>query len=307
MNARPSIMALMALLMAGLAAAAPPRREVTAAAPPAAYPDADELAARLDSIAADPQVATDASGAIAAARVSLEQLREARRADRPSWSRTTERRIHTVQVEAEAARLEAMRVELERANERLQLDLARAEAAHARAELELQRLQAQIRAEEAERLRLAADAARMEGEQAVQDAEAARAEARQAKRIASAQKQADALARKEAELAAALQAPASKGAGAQVLVADDALFEDGSATIVRSGRAEVERLAAEIAKAPASRKARIEARGPNRTLAQRRAEALRLALREAGVADARMTVQAERSDRERIRIVLHGD
>src|SRR5690606_34059988 len=108
------------------------------------YPSPEELAARIDHIAADPFVAANAAGAIAAARASLLRFGEARRAERESWARATERRIQTIQVTAEAAQLEAERERLQRGNERLQLDLARAEAARVRAELERERLQAQI-------------------------------------------------------------------------------------------------------------------------------------------------------------------
>ncbi len=162
----------------------------------------ERLASRFNQLASDPDLGNRAPAALDRARAALMQLRDARRSEREHWAYVAERRIDTARATAEAARAEDARNALQRDSDRLQLELARRDAAQARAELERQRLQAQIRAEEAERLRQQAEAARTEGEQAL---ESARAEAEQARRMAAAQARAAALAKKEAELSAALQ------------------------------------------------------------------------------------------------------
>lgn len=168
------------------------------------------LSDRIDRLAADPVLGLRAPAQLDRARSALAEFKEAGRRDRERLVYLVERRIDTAQAAAEADYLESQRTELQRENDRLQLAIARRDAAQARAELERQRLQSQIRAEEAERLAREAEAARAEGAQAAQAAEAARAEANQAKRMADAQAKATALARKEAELEAALNGKTPK-------------------------------------------------------------------------------------------------
>ena len=163
--------------------------------------DYDRLLDRFNQLATDPALGSHAPAAMDRARMALATLKEARRKEREHWIYVTERRIDAARAAAQADVLEAKQEDLQRENDRLQLALARRDAEQARAELERQRLQAQIRAEEAENARRDAEAARTEGAQAV---EAARAEADQAKKMAAAQAKATALAKKEAELEAAL-------------------------------------------------------------------------------------------------------
>lgn len=267
----------------------------------------DQLAARLDRLAADPVLGGHAAAAIARARESLLQLEEARRRDRGHWAYVAERRIETARAIAEAEVLEAERGELRRESDRLQLELARREAARTRAELERQRLQAQIRAEEAERLRLEAEAARAEGEQAALAAESARAEVAQAKRMASAQARANALKKKEAELEAAL-AGAGKGASAssQRIDVPDSLFASNKATFAGGASARFARIVTEVKAAPASERIRIEARAADAGLAGQRAAMVRKALVAGGVADTRISVEAKKAKSPSMRIVIGG-
>lgn len=165
---------------------------------------------RFNTVATDPRLANHAPGAMDRARQSLAALKEAGRGDRDAWAYVTERRIDAAQASAEAELLETQRAQLQRQNDKLQVAVAKRDAEQARAELERERMQAQIRAEEADAARRDADAARAEGEQAQQAAQAARAEADQAKRMAAAQAKATALAKKEAELEAAVNGKPAK-------------------------------------------------------------------------------------------------
>lgn len=159
---------------------------------------------RFNAVATDPRLANQAPGAMDRARQSLAALKEAGRGEREAWAYVTERRIDAAQAAAEAELLETQRAQLQRENDKLQVAVAKRDAEQARAELERERMQAQIRAEEADAARRDAETARAEGEQAQQAAQAARAEADQAKRMAAAQAKAAALAKKEAELEAAV-------------------------------------------------------------------------------------------------------
>lgn len=165
---------------------------------------------RFNAVATDPRLANHAPGAMDRARQSLAALKEAGRGEREAWAYVTERRIDAAQAAAEAELLETQRAQLQRENDKLQVAVAKRDAEQARAELERERMQAQIRAEEADAARRDAETARAEGEQAQQAAQAARAEADQAKRMAAAQAKAAALAKKEAELEAAVNGKPAK-------------------------------------------------------------------------------------------------
>lgn len=169
---------------------------------------------RFNVVATDPRLANHAPVAMDRARQSLAALKEAGRGDRDAWAYVTERRIDTAQAAAEAELLETQRAQLQRENDKLQVAVAKRDAEQARAELERERMQAQIRAEEADAARRDAEAARAEGEQAALAAQAARAEADQAKRMAAAQAKATALAKKEAELEAAVNGKPAKAKSA---------------------------------------------------------------------------------------------
>ena len=297
----PSLLAL--VLAAGVTeASAQIRREVDAP-PPAEY---DQLAARLERLAADPALGTRAPAEIARARIALQQLAEARRRDRAHWAYVAERRIETARAAAEAAVLELERDELQRDGDRLQLELARRDAAQARAELERQRLQAQIRAEEAERLRLEADAARAEGEQAALAAESARAEVAQAKRMANAQARANALKKKEAELEAALAGGSAAKSTSREISVPSSLFVQGEATFAGGASARFARIVNDVKAAPADSRIRIVSRAADAGLADRRASMVRNALVAGGVADARLSIDAGKAKSASMRIVV-GD
>lgn len=269
--------------------------------------DYQRLAERLDLLSADPVLGTHAPAQRELARAALAQLKESRRGQREHWVYVTERRIELARASAESEVLEQRRNDLQRENDRLQLGLARRDADMARAELERQRLQSQIRAEEAERMQRDAEAARVEGEQATQ---AARAEAEQAKRMAAAQAHATALAKKEAELAAALgggsPAPASRGTPAparRAMTFADSAFVAGKATFAPGASRQIEKAVAFV-KAEPTRSVRIEVAAAERSLAQQRAAAIRDALVAAGVSAKRITATGSASKAKRMEIVL---
>lgn len=269
--------------------------------------DYERLSNRLDTLAADPVLGTHAPGQMDRARAALAQLKEARRGRREHWIYVSERRIEIARASAQSEVLEARRNELQRENDRLQLALARRDAEMARAELEQQRLQAQIRAEESERMQREAEAARMEGEQATQ---AALAQADQAKRMAAAQARTTALAKREAELMAALagggaaKSPAPKAAAAgQALTLADTAFAKGKATFAPGASRQIDKAVAFVNADPA-KQVRIEVASGDRNLAQQRANAIRDALVAAGVSAKRLTAVGSASKSARTQILL---
>lgn len=270
----------------------------------------DRLADRFDRLANDPVLGQRAIGQMDRARASLAALKEAGRGDRDELAYLTERRIEIARASAETEYLEGQRGELQRENDRMQLVMARRDAAQARAELEHQRLQSQIRAEETERQQREAEAARLQGEQAT---EAALAQADQAKRMADAQAKATALARREAELSAALAgnaaaAPKGKPAAtaASSMVLSESIFAPGKATLA-SGSAKQFGKAAAFANADPSRRVRIEvSAGSDKVLADQRAKSVREALIAAGVDASRLTTAGTAGKGKRIELMLQA-
>jgi outer membrane protein OmpA-like peptidoglycan-associated protein len=273
--------------------------------------DYQRLADRFDQLVADPVLGLHAAARMDEARTSLAMLKDAGRREREHWVYMTERRIALARASAEAEVLEAQRVDLQRKNDHLQLALARRDAEQARAELERQRLQTQIRAEEAERSQQAADAARAEGEQAAQAAVDARAEADQAKRMAAAQARATALARKEAELEAAVGGKAAtspkhdSAPARRTLAVAESAFVKGNATFAPGASRQIEKAVTFVNSAPGA-KVRIDVRADTRSLAQKRAAAIRSALVAAGIKAARISTAGSASKSGHIEIALDG-
>lgn len=273
--------------------------------------DYQRLGDRFDQLVADPVLGMHAAAQMDDARSALAALKDAGRRERDHWVYVTERRIALARASAEVEVLEGQRIGLQRKNDHLQLALARRDADQARAELERQRLQAQIRAEEAERSQQAADAARAAGEQATQAAVDARAEADQAKRMAAAQARATALAKKEAELEAAVGGGAASApkksavSAARSLAFAESAFVKGNATFAPGASRQIEKAVTFVNSAPGAH-VRIEVRAAERALAQKRADAIRSALVAAGVKASRINAVGTASKSPRIEIVLDG-
>ncbi|GAP65631.1 OmpA/MotB domain-containing protein [Mizugakiibacter sediminis] len=255
----------------------------------AAKPDLDyqRLGVSLAQLAADPTLGGFAQGEQARARDALQRLRDADRKTRPHALFLAEKLIDLAVTAAQIEDAQRKVVLLEREHDRILLEASRRDAEAVRAELERQRLQNLAAAEEAARLQA-------QGEEAAQQAEQARKEAEQAHKLARAQARAAALARKEASLAEAAVAAmqgnldnlkAESGAnGRQMTLGADIFAADGT-----SLRPEAKRhlgRVIEFVQAEPAKRIRIEGHadaGGSKTLARKRADAVRAALIAAGV------------------------
>lgn len=253
------------------------------------------LSQRLVALDADPATASAAAYERLQARQAVDALGSARGRARADAQYIAERRVETAEV---AARAEVMQREVDRLDrERAELlvEASRQDAARARAEADRLRLEAQAQAEEAERLRqqaAASQAAMADIEGALTGIEGAQSARRDAARDREA-----ALARKEAELVAGRPLPASRreARGEVFTLAGDA-FGSGAATLTAGARATVEGIGAYLQALPGTR-VRVEghtdsqgAAAANQVLSERRAAAVRDALRAAGVAADRIDV-----------------
>lgn len=269
--------------------------------------DHERLSRSLAQLESDTKLGTYAAAETARAQAALAALEEnGRGKKRAHLLYLAERRVDIAWASAQVLDFENQLAELQNEHGRLQLAAARKEAEQARRELDQQRMLAQIRAEEAER---AAEEARLLGEQ---ETAAAREEAEQARRLADAQAQETALARKEAELAGAaadaLRARlenlrATRGSRGMQMTLDDVAFASGQSKLRPEARNSIAKLVEFVGQDPA-KQIRIEGHtdstgsaNANQVLSQKRAEAVRDALLEAGIEASRMTavgVGAER-------------
>ncbi len=256
--------------------------------PALAADDADvaRLQARLATLQADPQLGRLAAYEQIEARQALTVLAEARRNDRPTALYLAERRIEIAEVLASAAfaQQEAGRLELRRGE--LLLEASRRDAERARQENERLRIQAQIQAEETERLRLAAEAeaaARSDVEQTLSTVTG-----RQTAQLSAARRKEAELSRQEAELVSGAKLPASAfGTRGEVFTVPGGAYASGKSALTGDGRSAASALAAYLQIGTRS-KVRIEAYDNDGKVAQARADALRKALVDAGVASNRI-------------------
>ena len=263
-----------ALLLAALPALAAERPEVTA------------LNQRLAALQSDPQLVEFAAYERLRAQQAVAVLAKARGKQRESALYVADRRVEIAETmaRAESARREADR--LDRTRSELLIEASRRDAARARQEAERLRVQAQIQAEEAERLRVAAEAETL----ARQDAEdmLTSVAGQQAAKLSAARQKEAQLARQEAELMSGAKLPASKfDARGEVFTLGAAAFNAGQASLSAAGASSVSALAAYLQANPKA-KARIEGFGDKQTPGQRRADSVRNALQDAGVAKARL-------------------
>ena len=263
-----------ALLLAALPALAAERPEVTA------------LNQRLAALQSNPQLVEFAAYERLQAQQAVAVLAKARGKQRESALYIADRRVEIAETAArtESAQREADR--LDRTRSELLIEASRRDAARARQEAERLRVQAQIQAEEAERLRVAAEAETL-ARQDAEDMLTSVAGQQTAKLSAARQKEAQ-LARQEAELMSGAKLPASKfDARGEVFTLGATAFNAGQASLSAAGASSVSALAAYLQANPKA-KARIEGFGDKQTPGQRRADSVRNALQEAGVAKARL-------------------
>lgn len=267
--------------------------------------DWERLSRSLEQLTAEPNLGRLAAPEIERAQSALLQLKEnGKGRKRAHLLYLAERRVDIAWARAQLVDLERQQADLSREHDRLLIAAARHDAEQARLELDRLRLQSQIRAEEAERQ---AEDARLLGEQ---QTAAAQAEADQAKRLADAQARETALARKEAELAgAAVDAlrvrlnnlRAMRGSRGMQMTLEGVAFASGQSRLRSEASESIAKLV-EFVNADPGKQIRVEGHtdssgsaNANQVLAQRRAEAVRDALIDAGI------------DRQRISAVGIGE
>ncbi|KFN42625.1 OmpA family protein [Arenimonas oryziterrae] len=165
--------------------------------------DAARLAADIAALDQDPSLGDLAGLERLKARQAIAVLQAARSRDREHALFLAERWVQAAQAAAQAESLQRQSVQLDRERDQIMVEASRRDAELARHEADRLRLQSLAREEEAERLAETNEAERLAG---VASTEAANAQAAQARKLADARARETALARKEAELAAAVAA-----------------------------------------------------------------------------------------------------
>lgn len=267
-------------------------------------PPAGDYALRLQALASDPQLAAFAAFERLSAQQAVDALAKTRRSKREAAEYLTQRRVEIAEL---SARTEATRRDidqLDRERSELLIEASRRDAEAARAETERLRVQAQIQAEEAERLRQQA----AQSDLAMQDVEAALSGVTdvQAAKLKAAREREAKLAREEAELVAGGKLPASRwDERGEVFTLGGEIFAAGKATLTERGAATVRTLAAYL-QATSGSAARIEGVDPKAALAQKRVEAVRDALIQAGASrqQVRAAVGAAGKSKPRVEVVI---
>ncbi|HEU0151710.1 MAG TPA: OmpA family protein [Arenimonas sp.] len=253
------------------------------------------LAGELRTLETDPSLADLAGLERLKARQAVAAAADAKRRERELTVRLAGLRIAAARAAAEADLLASQSLQLDRERDQIMVEASRREAEQARRETERLRLQSLAREEAAQRELEAAAAAQTIA------LEAAEAETAQARKLAQARAREAELARKEAELAAAVAGgdlpdaapPPSRRDGSRTVhtLAGNA-FGSGSASLTAQAQASLRALAANLSGSGAIRiEGHTDSQGAdaaNQALSQRRADAVRRALEDAGVAASRM-------------------
>lgn len=262
-------------------------------------PAVGALNQRLLTLQADMATADVAPFEKLQAQQAIAALAKAKRKDVEDARYLAERRVAIAEAASRTALARREIDQLERTRSELLIEASRRDAARARQEAEQLRVQTQIQAEEAERLRLAAEAETL----ARQDAETALTSVagRQQQRLSAAQQNAAKLAREEAELVSGQKLPASKfdGRGEVYTFTGDA-FAAGQAALSGGARNQAKALA-EYLNIGKKGRVTIEAYDSANGVGQRRAQALKDALVEAGVAASRIQVTGKKAASTRAR------
>ena len=273
-----------------------------AVAAPAADPNATRLAASLATLDADPTLADRARLERFKAAQAVAILQVARSRDRAHALVLAEAWVAAAQDAAQAEVLLEQSRQLDRERDQIMVEASRRDAELARREADRLRMQALAREEESARLAQQQDQDRLAAEMSAADAQAANAQATQAMKLANARARETELARKEAELVAAVAAdsasdeaavPPSRRVGTgTIYTLPGSAFGSGSATLGANAQSSLRRLATLVA---GKRSLRIEAHtdsqgadAANLALSQQRADAVRRALHAAGVPAAKM-------------------
>jgi outer membrane protein OmpA-like peptidoglycan-associated protein len=284
--------ALLALAIASSAAPTLAADETAAAAA--------QLNARLGTLESDPALGGKAGLERWKARQSLAALAAAKSRERPHLLYIAQARVAAAEKAAQAEALLEQSALLDRERDQIMLEASRLQAEAAQREADRLRRQALAREEEAQR---AAELDAAERAQLEHDSANADAAKEQAMRLAEARAEETRLARKEAELAAALAdggaaakaapPPAKKTPKGTLYTLPGTAFASGSATLAPSAIAS---LRAQFKSIGAKKMLRVEAHtddqgsdAVNQALSQRRADAVKKALAESGIAASRIT------------------
>lgn len=248
------------------------------------------LRAELGTLDGDPSLARLGRVERLKARQALDAAAAAKRKDREHALGLARMRVRIARLAAEAELYEEQAAQLDRERDQILLEASRLEAERVRLENERLRLAALAREEALQRELERTEAER---EAAVK---AAAAEAEQARKLAAARAREAELARKEAELAAAVMEaspPPSRQVGGRTIytLAGNA-FASGSANLTATAQASIYALVTQL---PASGTITVvghtDSQGSeaaNQALSQRRADAVRALLEQAGVAPGRL-------------------
>lgn len=269
-------------------------------------PDADvlRLQEQLQVLDSDPALADLAGLARLKARQAVASLQTARRSDRAHALFLANRWVDAAAAAARAEMLQQQSAQLDRERDQIMLEASRRDAERARREADDLRRQTLAREEEAQRLAEQVEAERLASQQSTADAEE---EARQARKLADARGREAELARKEAELAAAVVADTAAPVGAlppmrrsgsrSIYTLDGSSFASGRASLTPGARASLQRLAKAL---PARGTVRIvgytDSQGEdaaNLALSRQRADAVKASLQSAGIAASRLSASGK--------------
>jgi outer membrane protein OmpA-like peptidoglycan-associated protein len=269
-----------------------------------AMAQAAQLASRLDVLDADPALGGLAQLERFKARTALTALANAKSRDRDHLAYIATARVAAAEQAAQAESLLAQSAQLDRERDQIMVEASKRQAEAAQREADRLRREAMAREEEQQRANEQAAVERATLEQQSQQAGAA---AEQAMKLADARAEETRLARKEAELAAALAGDGASGASGtsaapppKRAVAKGTLytlpgsaFASGSSALSPSAVASLRALFKSIG---AKKTLRVEAhtddQGPdaaNLALSQKRADAVKKALVDAGIGGSRIT------------------
>ncbi|GAB2497650.1 OmpA family protein [Arenimonas alkanexedens] len=254
------------------------------------------LVGELRALETDPSLADLAGLERLKARQAVAAASDAKRRERQHSVVIAELRIAAARAAAEADLLAAQSLQLDRERDQIMLESSRREAEQARRENERLRLQSLARIEASQRQLQAAEAAQTIA------LEAAEAETAQARKLAQARAREAELARKEAELAAAVAAddirdapapPSRQAGGSTIHTLDGNAFGSGSASLTSSAQASLRTLATQLSGGGTVRiEGHTDSQGAdaaNQALSKRRADAVRRALEDGGLSPGRLS------------------
>jgi outer membrane protein OmpA-like peptidoglycan-associated protein len=293
--ARAAALVLAASLLFASAASHAADRNATAA-------QLAEFSGRLAALDADPALAGKAGLERLKARQAVDALAAGKSREREHLAYIANARVAAAELAAQAEALSEQVAQLDRERDQIMVEASRRQAEAAQREADRLRRQALAREEEQQRMAEQDAQERAALEQGQANADAA---AEQAMKLADARAEETRLARKEAELAAALAGdsgaaskaasppPPQKTAKGTMYTLPGTAFASGSASLAPSALASLRAMFKSVG---AKKKLRVEAHtddqgsdSANLALSQRRADAVKKALVDSGIAAARIT------------------